>query len=258
MADTQNLSTISAKDYSGYYIARQKAKLIKDGIENGSAPFLPNQNGQLNPILITNANTGMALNAKELIPAVLIKNKNNYQSNVVGTYGIANKLETSIKDNEKGIGKIFQGSDGENHLSSFFFAEQMKNPERLLELASQNAKWEQRLSNETFKIESPEITEYLGTYVAACKSGANVEVSPEVAEKFKTNILAVTENELKRTAAEKNPNIPKLSDLLFNADVKGFEIIKNREKELGIEPKSEQRQEKKHERKQERSQSMSF
>ena len=74
----------------------------------------------------------------------------------------------------------------------------------------------------------------LGAYVAACKSGAKIEVSPEIAEQFKANILAVAENELKRTNAEKNPAIPIMSDLLSNADKKANEIVKSREKELGI------------------------
>ena len=111
MSDTQNLSHLSPKDYSGYYIIRQKAKLIKEGIESNTAPFLPNHEGKLNPILVCNAQTGLALNAKEMIPAVLIKVKNGYESDVVGTYGMAAKNNTSIKQGEKGIGRVFQGDD---------------------------------------------------------------------------------------------------------------------------------------------------
>lgn len=256
MADTQNLS-VSKNDWNGAYVPKHTAKLIKAGIENGTAPFIP-QNGQIDSTLIYNANTGFALSAKDMIPVILVKAEKGYESNVVGTKKSFDNAGTQIKADEKGVFYNFKGDDGEFHHSAYFFPEQSAEPGKLNEFAQKNFKNLQNLKGETIKISSPAVTEYLGAYIAACKSGAKVEVSPEIAEKFKANIIAVSENELKRTNAEKNPEIPKLSDLLLNIDKKATEIIKNREKELGIAQKPAQQQEKKHERKQERSQEMCF
>lgn len=254
MADTQNLS-VSKNDWNGAYVPKHTAKLIKAGIENGTAPFISND-GHLKPSLVYNVNTGYSLEAKDLIPVLLTKVEKGYESNAVGTFSSGNKADTRIAQGEKGVYYNFKNAKGEFEHNAFFFGEQMEQPERFAEYAKKNFKQAQNLSKETLVVKSPEVTEYLGTYVAACRSGAKVDVTPEIAEQFKTNILAVAENELKRTSAEKNPDIPKLSDLLFNVEKKSSEIIKNREKELGIETKPQQF--KKHERKQERSQSMVF
>ena len=105
----------------------------------------------------------------------------------------------------------------------------------------------------------PELTEqpaegtenWLLMYIAACKSGASVEVSPEVAEQFKQNISAVCKNELAKTPEEKIQGVPSLNELLYNADVKANEIVKSVEKEKGLAL-----QQKKDERKIDRSESM--
>lgn len=256
MADTQNLS-VSKKDWNGNFVPKHTAKLIKSGIENGNAPFIPADfqrkddvtfSGQISPKLIFNANTGYALDTKDLIPAQLEKAARGYESNAVGTYLTMQNASTSIKQDEKGIWYNFKGKDGEYHHSAYYFAEQTEHPEKFSEFAQKNFKQPQRLSNETIKIDSPEVTDYLGAYVAASKSGAKVEVSPEVAEKFKQNILAVCDNELKRTNAERNPSIPKLNDLLFNADKKANELVKSIEKERGLAPEQKQKKEYKHDK----------
>lgn len=259
MADTQNLSNISKNDWNGAYVPKHTAKLIKAGIENGTAPFIPN-NGQLNPLLVFNVNTGYALEAKDLIPVLLTKIEKGYESNAVGTYATMTKNNNSVKQDEKGIFYNFKGQDGEFHHSAYFFGDQLENPVAFEELAKKSIKQPLNLKTEKFVISSPEVTEYLGTYVAACKSGAKVEVTPEIAEKFKANMLVVAENELKRTNAEKKPDIPKVSDLLFAVEKKSSEIVKNREKELGIgqEKKIKNEQYKKFEHKKERSQEMVF
>lgn len=254
MSDTQDLSTLSSKDFSGYYIARQRAKLIKDGIENNSAPFMPDSNGKVNPIFIYNAKTGFNLEANTLIPAVCKKVQQGFESNMIGTFGLVNEAKTEIKENEKGVGRIFKDKNNQFRSSYFYFPEQVKDPDAFKKVSVKEAKWEQRLPNETFKITSPEITEYLGTYVAACNTGAKIEVNPEIAEKFKANILAVTENELKKTAAEKNPDIPKMSELLSKVDSKALNLIVNRQRELGILPEKKVEQaEKQHKRSQKQS-----
>lgn len=89
-------------------------------------------------------------------------------------------------------------------------------------------------------------------YIAACKSGASLEVSPEVAEQFKQNISAVCKNELAKNV-EKTQGMPSLSEFLYNADVKANEIVKSVEKEKGLAP-----QQKKDERKINRSESMTY
>ena len=244
MADTQNL-TISKQDWNGAYVPKHTAKLIKAGIENETAPFLPKpqdivRNGEtsltfkMSPELIYNANTGFALDAKDMIPVLLTKAEKGYESNVVGTKKSMDNAKTSIKADEKGVWYNFKGKNGEFHHSAYFFPEQAEQPERLKEFAQGNIKQKQNLSNETIKIESADATEYLAAYVAACKSGAKVEVSPEIAEQFKQNILAVADNELVKTNAMKNPNIPKMTDLLSNVEKRASEIVKSREKELGI------------------------
>lgn len=234
MADTQEISSIKKSDWNGTYVPKHTAKLIKAGIENGTAPFIP-QNGQISTPLVYNANTGFALDGKDMIPVLLTKAANGYESNSVGTYNtMVGKAHTKVKQGEKGVWYNFKGKDGEFHHASYFFGEQTEHPQNFQKFAQGNFKQPQNLSNQTIKISSSDMTEYLGAYMAACKSGAKIEVSPEIAEQFKEKIVAVADNELKRTNAEKNPAIPKLTDLLTNADKKSIEIIKEREKELGI------------------------
>ena len=196
----------------------------------------------MSPKLIYNANTGFALDAKDLIPAQFEKAARGYESNAVGTYKTSQSAQTKIKQDEKGIWYNFKGQDGQFHHAAYFFAEQMENPEKFTEFATQNFKQPQRLANETIKIDSSEIIDYLGAYVAASKSGANIAVTPEVATQFKQNMLAVCDNELKWSNAERNPNIPKLNDILFSADKKAGEIVKSIEKERGISPERKQKQ----------------
>lgn len=51
MEETQELQ-ISKKFWNGAYVPKHTAKLIKTGIENGTAPFIPND-GQLKLLLFT-------------------------------------------------------------------------------------------------------------------------------------------------------------------------------------------------------------
>lgn len=244
MEETQKLQ-ISKNNWIGAYVPKHTAKLIRTGIENGTAPFIPN-NGQLKPFLIYNASSGFPLYGKDLIPVLLTKIEKGYESNAVGTFSSVQHSLTAIKTGEKGVFYNFTDKNGEIHHASYFFGEQMENPERFAEYAAKNLKQQQNLSNETLKITSPEVTEYLGTYIAACKSGAKVEVSPEIAEQFKANMIAVANNELIRTNAAKDPNIPKITNVLFAADNKAQEIIKNREKELGLGQKNSVQEQKPH------------
>lgn len=258
MSDTRNLQ-ISKNDWNGLYVPKHTAKLIKAGIESNTAPFLP-VDGGLKPSLVFNANTGFSLGAKDLIPVLLVKAEKEYESCAVGTFKTVGNARTAVKAGEKGIFYNFKDrdGDGEFHHSAYFFGEQTEQPERFKEFAEKNLKQKRNLSNETLKITSPEVTEYLGAYVAACKSGAKVDVSPEIAEQFKANILAIADNELKRTNAEKNPAIPKMTDILLSVEKKSNEIVRSLETEKGLVPGQRQEQTKKNVRKIDRDESYSF
>ena len=248
MTDAQNVS-VSRKDWNGIYVPKHTAKLVKAGIENASAPFLP-KNGHVSPMLIVNANTGYALEAKDLIPVSLERAAKGYESAAVGTFNTAAKAHTRIKEGEQGVWYNFKGADGEFHHAAYFFAEQTLQPERFSQFAQQNTRQQQRLTGAVISVTSPEPADYLAAYVAACKSGAQVEVSPKAAELFKQNMLDICNNELVRTNAEKNPRIPKLNDVLFAADKKANELVKSLEKERGI---AQPQQQKKNERRIDRS-----
>ncbi|MDE5898993.1 MAG: hypothetical protein K2H09_07010 [Treponemataceae bacterium] len=232
MEDTKNLNA-SRKDWNGNFVPKHTAKLIRDGIENGTAPFLP-RDGQISAQLVYNANTGYILNAKDLIPVQLERAAKGYESNAVGTKNTMDSAKTAIKPGEKGVWYNFKGKDGEFHHAAYFFAEQTEHPGRFAEFAQQKLRQPQNLAGETIKIESSEAGEYLASYIAACKSGARLEVSPEIAQQFRQNMIAVCDNELKRTNAEKNPSIPKLNDVLFSADKMAGELVKSIERKAGI------------------------
>ena len=182
-----------------------------------------------------------------MIPAILTKVEKGYKSNVVGTFATAGKAETRVKEKEKGLYVNFKNKEtGEWNHTAYFFGEQMKNPEKFAEFASkQKVNQQQNLKGEKITAFSPEVTAYLGAYIAACKSGATFEAAPDIAEKFKVNMLAVAGNELARTAAEKKKDIPGITEVFTNAGKKADEIIKTMEKNRGIgqEKKQEKNQE---------------
>ena len=249
---------ISQKKSLGFLVTKHTAKLIKTAIENGSAPFLP-ENGKdtLTPVAIINANTGFCLNAKDLIPAQLTRAEKGFKTNAVATYGILKKIGTQAIKEEKGLLFNFKNEAGEFVHTPYFFGEQIEKPELLADFCSKNTKAQYPLSGKVIEASKPE--DYLASYIAATKSGATLKASPEVTEKFKENMISVVNNELVRTAAERNASIPKLSEVLFNADKAATEIVQNVKKELGIAaaPKQENAQ-KKHQRRVEREQAMVF
>lgn len=257
MTDTQNLENAAAsldnatkKDWSGYFVPKHTAKLIKAGIENNTAPFIP-VNGQINTAPVYNANTGYVLDAKDLLPVKLTQAEKGYAGNVVGTFNTMEKAHTRIRKGEHGVWFNFKGQDGELHPAAYFFGEQTEQPERFAEFAKQVKIKGQTLAQQNFVIkpDSPSVSDYLTAYMVACKSGAKLEVSPEVAEKFKQNMMVLCNNELACGKDKKNPEIPTLSNVLYNADRKANELVKSAEKSLGIEKKAP---EKKQERKQAR------
>ncbi len=250
MSDTQNLHPSQKKEWNGSYVVKHNAKLIKASLESENSPLMPNADGFVKSQPIINANTGWCLNAKDLIPAQLTRFNAGYESSVVGTIQSMNKAENRVTEKEIGLYFNFKGQDGEFHHSAYFFPEQTVKPESLIDYAQAQLKpkahLQQELSKETIKVEKAE--DYLGAYVASAKSGAKIEVSPQVAEEFKKNMLAVCNNELTKTLAERNTSLPKLSDLMYEADKKGMDMILAIKKDRGIGQKKEKEVEKKFER----------
>ena len=88
------------------------------------------------------------------------------------------------------------------------------------------------------EITSSNPEEYLGMYVAACKSGASLKVSPEIAEEFKQSFTAVLNNQLAKKD-ERNAEIDKLSDFMFKVDQKANSINKELSAEISQEKQKE-------------------
>lgn len=73
------------------------------------------------------------------------------------------------------------------------------------------------LKNFSLAIGSSEPTEYLGSYLAACRNGMKLSVSPEIAEEFKGKIMVNLNNDLKKSE-DRDKKIESFGNILFNAD----------------------------------------
>ena len=229
-------SSVSEKQFNGFYIPSHNAKIIKASIENGTAPFLPDQNGNVNAKAIINGNTGYCLNAKDLIPMKVIQGD---KSDIAVTYKTVNDAHSRIKAGEKGFFYNFQREDKTVGTSQYFFLEQTEQPERVKEAVDKKIeKAKLPKINKTLEITSSNPEEYLGMYVAACKSGASLKVSPEIAEEFKQSFTAVLNNQLAKKD-ERNAEIDKLSDFMFKVDQKANSINKELSAEISQEKQKE-------------------
>lgn len=239
--DTKNPfnNSVSEKQFNGFFVPNHNAKLIRDAIENGSAPFLPDENGNVKTNPIFNGNTGFCLNAKDLIPLQIIQGEN---SNMVATYKTVQNAGTRVKDGEKGFFYNFQREDKTVGTAQFFFPEQTENPEVVKETVLKNVTKAYKNGipnlNKTIEITSAEPEDYLGSYVAACKSGATLKVNPEIAEEFKKNFTAVLDNQLSKKT-DRNAEIDTLSNFMFKVDQKANSI----NKELYAERRQEMQKE---------------
>lgn len=227
-------NSVSEKQFNGFYIPHHNAKIIKESIENGTAPFLPEQNGSINAKPIFNGNTGYCLNAKDLIPLKVVQGE---KSDMVVTYKTVNDAHSRINAGEKGFFYNFQRDDKTVGTSQFFFLDQVEHPERVKEavdkkIESANAKFPK--INKTIEIQSSNPEEYLGMYVAACKSGVSLKVTPQIAEEFKQKFTTVLNNQLAKKE-ERTEGIDKLSNFMFKVDQKANAI----NKELYAEHKKE-------------------
>lgn len=237
-------NSVSEKQFNGFYIPSHNAKIIKESIENGTAPFLPDQAGNVNTKPVINGNTGYCLNAKDLIPLQIV-GKNN--SNIAVTYKTTQNLGTRVKEGEKGFFYNFKREDNTIGTSQFFFPEQTENPQLVKDAVNEKvAKNKLPQISKTIEIQSANPEEYLGTYVAACKSGATLKVNPEIAEEFKKNFTAVLDNQLSKKA-DRNAEIDTLSNFMFKVDQKANLINKELYAERRQEMQKTQQQSKKKE-----------
>lgn len=216
---------VSKQEFNGYWIPRHNAKVMKQGLEENKAPFLPDSTGVIKAEPIYNMATGYCLPANRLIPVQFAKMQNGFNSNIVATRTTLSGLENGIKENEKGVFYNFKDEQGEIHTSSLFFAEQTQNPEALIAASKDKIQQKTNLKDVSMVIASSEPKEYLGTYMAACRSGMKLSVDPQIAEEFKSKLMPTLENDLKKQE-ERNKELPTLSNLLFDADKRATEITR--------------------------------
>ena len=237
-------NSVSEKQFNGFYIPSHNAKIIKESIENGTAPFLPDQAGNVNAKPVINGNTGYCLNAKDLIPLQIVGKDN---SNIAVTYKTTQNIGTRVKEGEKGFFYNFKREDNTIGTSQFFFPEQTENPQLVKDAVNEKvAKNKLPQINKTIEILSANPEEYLGTYVAACKSGASLKVNLEISEEFKKNFTAVLDNQLSKKA-DRNAEIDTLSNFMFKVDQKANSINKELYAERRQEMQKTQKQSKKKE-----------
>ena len=116
---------VSKQEFNGYWIPRHNAKVMKQGLEENKAPFLPDSTGNIKAEPIYNMATGYCLPANRLIPVQFAKMQNGYNSNVVATRTTLGGMENSIKENEKGV---FPSK--ERRLSDIIFVQYSKNTQK--------------------------------------------------------------------------------------------------------------------------------
>lgn len=229
MSDTLIISPENKyKNFTGHKINLKNAKMIKESLESGNCPFLPNENGIIEAKPIVNLNTGYVLKAKDQLVAQVVKQNKGYESDFVATNNTLKKMKTTRKTDvsiaDQGFSSNFQTKEGTFSHTNYFFAEETDHPDRFLDYAKKNTKQVAGFKDKTLVANS--VDDYLPTYLAAVKSGAKMEVSKEVADEFKENFKKICENEL---AKKVNKDLEKdsLSQMCFNADVKSNEILKS-------------------------------
>ncbi|MCQ2598604.1 MAG: hypothetical protein MJ181_12255 [Treponema sp.] len=232
---------VSKDEFNGYWIPHHNAKVMKRGLEENKAPFLPDASGNIKAEPIYNGASGYCLPAGRLIPVQFAKMENGYNSNIVFPRSTVNALENSIKENEKGVFYNFKDEQGEIHVASLFFPEQTQNPEGIINASKDKIQQMDNLKDVSMVIASSEPKEYLGTYIAACRSGMKLSVDPQIAEEFKGKIMPTLENDI-RDPEKRDKNMPSLSNLLFEAEKRGSEICRTLAAENGqsVAPKKKQ------------------
>lgn len=191
------MSTLEVKkaNMAGYQNSKNNAIMIKQSIEKGKAPFLPDENGIITPVPIYNAKTGFLMANKDLIPLAIIKQEKGYQSSMVGTSKFALESDTHSKENEKPYYYTFKDRDtGTFRSGSVFFADQMEDSKKFEQSASEKVQSQSNKNLVTIEINNKD--EYLAKYIAGCKTGVFLSVSPEVAKDFQKEMSEYCDNYL--------------------------------------------------------------
>lgn len=227
----QNLN-VSKNEFNGLLLHKHNVKVIADAIEKGTAPFLM-QNGKIDTNPIYSLNNGICLGDMNLLLVKIKQQEIGTKSNVVGTFTTLDSLKILPKEKSSGTAYTFRNSKDEYKTARFYFPEETKEPAKMQEM-NFKIKYPPHLENKTYKVETA--SDYLPAYYAAAESGLKIQVTPEIIEDFKKEILAVAKNEL---AKEKDKNISSsLRNYCVQADVKAKEIIKSF-KEQKVENKTE-------------------
>lgn len=221
---------VSKNEFNGFWIPHHNAKVMKQGLENNRAPFLPDASGNIKAEAVYNAAFGYCLPAGRLIPVQFAKMNNGYNSNVVIPRTTITAMEQSIKENEKGVFFNYKDEEGEYHVGSLFFPEQTQDPNGIVNATKDKLQQPVKLNDTSLVIASSEPKEYLGSYIAACRSGMKLSVDPQIAEEFKSKIMPTLNNDI-RDPDKRNKDIPSLSNVLFEAEKRGTEICRTLEAE---------------------------
>ena len=242
MSTTSFTNPVSKDEFNGFWIPHHNAKVMKRGLEENRAPFLPNESGVIKAEPVYNVATGYCLPANRLIPVQFAKMENNYTSNMVATRTTIGSMENAIKENEKGIFYNFKDEQGEIHVASLFFPEQTQNPEGIINASKDKIQQMDNLKDVSMVIASSEPKEYLGTYIAACRSGMKLSVDPQIAEEFKGKIMPTLENDI-RDPEKRDKEMPTLSNILFEAEKRGADICRTlaAENKQSVAPKQEKK-----------------
>ncbi|MCQ2584470.1 MAG: hypothetical protein MJ185_02675 [Treponema sp.] len=217
---------VSKEEFNGFWIPRHNAKVMKQGLESNNAPFLPDASGKIYTDPIYNVATGYCLPAGRLIPVQFAKMEKGYISNVVATRTAIGAMGNALKENEKGVFYNFKDETGDIHTASLFFPEQTQNPDDFIKRAQEVVKGTLLLPEVSMVISNSDPKEYLATYIAACRTEMKLSVDPKIAEEFKTKIMPILENDLQEPS-KRDKNLPSLSNILFEAEKRGTEIVKS-------------------------------
>ena len=232
---------VSKDEFNGFWIPHHNAKVMKRGLEENKAPFLPDETGNIKAEAIYNAASGYCLPAGRLIPVQFAKMDNGYSSNVVIPRTTITAMEQSIKENEKGVFFNYKDEEGEYHVGSLFFPEQTQDPNGIVNATKDKLQQPVKLNDTSLVIASSEPKEYLGSYIAACRSGMKLSVDPQIAEEFKGKIMPTLNNDI-RDPDKRDKNIPSLSNVLFEAEKRGTEICRTLEAERNPVPEQKKKQ----------------
>ena len=98
MPNTNPFETpVSKNEFNGYWIPSHNAKVMKKGLEENSAPFLPDTSGNIKAEAVYSLSTGKCLPANRLIPVQFEKMKMGYESNIVVSKSTISEMNTEGK-----------------------------------------------------------------------------------------------------------------------------------------------------------------